>query len=456
MHDFKDQLRGNSVNMLGALTDKLRTTFAKLTGKQKLTEENIAEAVSEVRMALLEADVNYSVSKTLIKRIKEKALGDLVIKAVSPGQQFIKIVHDELVALMGESESTLALSQPLGVIMLCGLQGSGKTTQSAKLAKFLKKTGAAKKPLLAACDLQRPAAVEQLRILGEQIGVPVFMITGEKDPVKVAKAALAHAVKEHHDLLIVDTAGRLHVDDELMQQLEKIKGVLNPDEILFVANAATGQDAVNVASAFNQRIAFTGTILTMLDGNTRGGAAISIREVTGKPLKFEGIGEKLDDLQIFHPASMADRILGMGDTINLVKKAKEHIDEADAKKIEQKLRTASFTYNDYLSQLQMVKKMGSLKSLLGMMPGMSALKTLDFDEKDFFKTESIILSMTFKERDEQCELTVPRRKRIAGGSGTKIEDVNKLVKSFKQAKQFFKNMPNMKTLEKMMGGSQWR
>lgn len=442
--------------MLGALTEKMQGLFSKLTGKRKLTEDNISEAVSEVRLALLEADVNYGVAKTLIKKIKEKALGDTLIKAVSPGQQFIKIVHDELVALMGGGEATLDLQKQPTVIMMCGLQGSGKTTQCAKLVKLLKRKGQCKNPMLVACDLQRPAAVEQLKLLGDQIGVAVFAIPGEKDPVKVAKTALEHAKNHHHDLIVVDTAGRLHIDEELMQQLAKIKEVVQPSEILFVANATTGQDAVNVAAAFNSRVAITGTILTMLDGNARAGAAISIREVTGQPLKFEGIGEKLDDLQPFNPTSMADRILGMGDTINLVRKAQEHIDKEEAQKLEQKIRSATFTYDDYLSQIQMVKKMGSIKGLMSMLPGMGALKDMDWDEKEFFKVEAMMRSMTVAERTEQCELSVPRRKRIARGSGTGIEDINKLVKSFKQAKQFFKNMPNMKQLEKMMGGSLWR
>ncbi len=442
--------------MLGALTTKLQGVFSKLTGKKRLTEENIAEAVNEVRLALLEADVSYSVTKTLVKRVKEKALGEQVLKSVTPGQQFIKIIHDELVALMGGQEESLQLKGEPAVMMLCGLQGSGKTTHCAKLAKYLKKKGEAKHPLLAACDLQRPAAIEQLKTLGQQIGVPVFVLPGEKDPIRVAKEALKQAKENQHDLLIVDTAGRLHIDDELMAQLEKIKEVLKPQEILFVANATTGQDAVNIATEFNKRMAVTGSILTMLDGNTRGGAAISIREVTGKPLKFEGIGERVDDIQVFNPNSMADRILGMGDTINLVKMAQEHLDETEAQKLEQKIRSATFTYEDYLKQIQTVKKMGSIKSLMGMLPGMSQLPTMDFDEKEFFKVEAMILSMTCNERMEKCELITSRRKRIAQGSGTKIEDVNKLVKSFKQAKQFFKNMPNMKQLEKMLGGSLWR
>lgn len=442
--------------MLGLLTDKMQGLISKLAGKTKLTEDNISEAVSEVRLALLEADVNYSVAKNLVKRLKEKAVGDAVIKSVTPGQQFIKVVHDELVALMGGGEALVDVDHKLTIIMLCGLQGSGKTTHCAKLARFLKKNQKCKNPLLAACDLQRPAAIEQLKTLGKQIDVPVFSVAGEQDPVKVAKKALEAALEGQHDLLIVDTAGRLHVDNELMAQLEHVKAVLQPHEILFVANAATGQDAVNVAAEFNKRIAITGSILTMLDGNTRGGAAISIKEVTGQPLKFEGIGEKVDDIQVFNPSSMADRILGMGDTINLVKKAQEHIGEDQAKKLEEKIRTATFSYEDYLSQIQMVKKMGSLKGLLGMLPGMNALKDLPIDDKEFFKIEAIIQSMTPSERAEKCELSVPRRKRIAKGSGTSIEDVNKLAKSFKQAKQFFKNMPNMKQLEKMMGGFKWR
>lgn len=441
--------------MLGYLSEKMQGLAGRLVGKKKLTEENISEAVGEVRMALLEADVNYSVAKKLIKSLKEKALGDEVIKSVTPGQQFIKIVHDELKELMGNQEAKLQLSKNPSVIMMCGLQGSGKTTHVAKLAKFLKKSGECKKPLIAACDLQRPAAVEQLKTLGRQIDVPVFSIEGEKNPVAVAKQAYKHAKDEHFDLLIVDTAGRLHIDDDMMKQLEEVKKAVNPDEILFVANSTTGQDAVNIAAEFNKRIQISGTILTMLDGNTRGGAAISIREVTGKPLLFEGIGEKVDDIQLFNPESMADRILGMGDTINLVKKAQEHMDEDEAKKLEQKIRTATFTYEDYLSQIQMVKKMGSLKGLMSMLPGASSLKGMAIDDKEFFKIEAIIFSMTPAERQCKHELSVPRRKRVARGSGTKLEDVNRLEKSFKQAKKFFKNMPNMKQLQKMMGGSLW-
>jgi len=357
-----------------------------------------------------------------------------------------------LQALMGDGESTLDLDNTPAVMMLCGMQGSGKTTHCAKLAKYLRKEQRCQKPLLAACDLQRPAAVKQLQTLGEQIGVDGYVEEGITDPIRVAKGGLAFARKGGYDLLIVDTAGRLHIDEEMMTQLAAVKKVISPQEVLYVANATTGQDAVKTAKQFDERVSITGTILTMLDGNTRGGAAISIKEVTGKPLKFEGIGEKLDDLQLFHPKSMADRILGMGDTINLVKKAQEHIDEAEAEKMEEKIRKASFTYDDYLKQIQMVKKMGSLKSLLGMLPGMSQLKGIDIDEKEFFKIEAMILSMTPRERQGLNEMVPSRRKRVAQGSGTRIEDVNKLIKSFRQAKQFFKNMPNMKQLENMMGG----
>jgi len=442
--------------MLNALTDQLQGAFSKLKGKKKLTEENITEAVREVRMALLEADVNYGVTKTLVKRIKEKALGEEVLKSVTPGQQFIDCVHQELVRLMGEGEPRLSLSGQPAVILVCGLQGSGKTTFCGKLAKWLKSEKGKKKPLLVACDLQRPAAIDQLHTIGKQAEVDVYSEKGMNDPVGVAKNGLQRAKSEMHDVVIFDTAGRLHIDDALMNQLSTLKEAVKPEEILFVSNATIGQDAVNVAKEFNDRMEMTGTVLTMLDGNTRGGAAISIYEVTGKPLKFEGIGEGVDDLQLFNPQSMADRILGMGDTINLVRKAREHMDEDEAKKLEKKMRKAGFTYLDYLKQIQMVKKMGSLKSLMGMLPGMNKLKELDLDDAHLFKVEAMILSMTGEEREERVELVPSRRRRIARGSGTSMDDVNRLVKSFKQAKQFFKNMPNMKQMEKMMGGASWR
>lgn len=441
--------------MLGALTQKMQGLVARLSGKHKLTEANIAEAASEVRLALLEADVNYGVVKELIREIKQKALGDAVMKSVTPGQQFVKVVYDELVALMGKEEASLDLSAKPTVLMVCGLQGSGKTTQCVKLARYYVKKGLAKRPLLVACDLQRPAAVEQLRILAQQVGISVFSLPGEADPLKVAAEALPVIGSGEHDLVIVDTAGRLHIDEALMEQLEQLQKIFKPHGVLFVASATAGQEAANVAAQFNARVPVSGSILTMLDGNARGGAAISIRHVTGKPLLFEGIGEKVDDLQPFHPASMAHRVLGMGDTINLVKKAQEHITADEIAQIEKKMRTSTFTYGDYLTQIQSIKKMGSVKSLINMLPGMGALKELDIDDKALFKTEAIIQSMTFKERAEECELSPGRRKRISKGSGTSLEDVNKLAKSFKKMKQMFKNLPNMKQLQKMMGGTLW-
>jgi signal recognition particle subunit SRP54 len=442
--------------MFQAVTEKFQKAFSKLFSQKKLTEESIQEACDEVRLALLEADVQYAVVKAFMKRVKEKAVGVDLLQSVDPGQQFIKIVHDELASLMGAEEEGLNFSKKPAVVMLCGLQGSGKTTQAAKLAMHFKKKGTFTSPCLIACDLQRPAAVQQLQTLAHEAQVGFYSNPHTKNPVEVAQAALQEAKRAGWDLLIFDTAGRLHIDQALMQELDQIKKAIQPEEVLFVANAALGQDAVRVAKEFHDQIAITGTIVTMLDGTSRGGAAISIREVTGKPLKFEGIGERLDDLQPFNPVSMADRILGMGDTINLVRKAQEHFKEEEAKEFEQKIRKAAFTYEDYLKQMQTMKKMGSMKKLLGMLPGMSMLKDMDLDDKEFFKAEAIIYSMTKKERQEQCELTIPRRKRIARGSGSSLDDVNRFVKSFSKTKEFFKNTPNMKHLEKMFGGSLWQ
>lgn len=439
--------------MFGTISEKFSDIFASLAGKKKLTEENISDAVREVRLALLDADVNYTVAKNFIKRVKDKALGDEVIKSVTPGQQFIKLIHEELVALMGGGEAVLHLHAKPSVVLLCGLQGAGKTTHAAKLAKFLTKSEYRKKVLLAACDLQRPAAVEQLKILGAQVGAEVFSLEGEKNPIKVAKAALKEAKERGFDVLILDSAGRLHIDDALMQELTEIKAATAPHEVLFVANAATGQDAVTAAAEFNRRLGVTGTILTMLDGDTRAGAAISIHEITGKPLKFEGIGEKLDDLQLFNASSMADRILGMGDTINLVKKAREYISEEEAEKMEEKLRKATFTYDDYLKQMQAVRKMGSLKGLMKMIPGAAKFADLDKSEKEFYKMEAIILAMTPRERDDKDELTLSRVKRIARGSGTDVQDVNKLKKTFRESKKFFKSAPSKKMMDKFLDGS---
>ncbi|MDB6081148.1 MAG: ffh [Chlamydiia bacterium] len=442
--------------MFGQLTEKFHSIFSTLFSQKTLTSDNIQDAVNEVRLALLEADVQYSVVKTFIKKVKEKAEGEDLLKNVKPGEQFAKIVHDELVLLMGGDEEGLHFKKKPAIIMLSGLQGSGKTTSAVKLARYLKKKGSYIKPCVVACDLQRPAAVEQLKVLAGQAEIDCYSIPGSSSPIEVAQAAINEAKEKSWDLLIFDTAGRLHIDTALMDELVAIKKIIAPEEVLFVANAATGQDAVKSATAFNEKVAITGTILTMLDGTSRGGAAISIREVTGKPLKFEGVGERLDDFQLFNPTSMADRILGMGDTINLVRKAQEHIVEEDAAKLEEKMRKATFNFDDYLTHTRTLKKMGSMKGLLGMLPGMSKLKEMDFDENELFKLEAIIHSMTPKERAEKIELTMSRRKRIARGSGRTLDEVNKMLKSFKQTKEFFKNVPNMKQLQKMIGGFLWR
>jgi signal recognition particle subunit SRP54 len=374
---------------------------------------------------------------------------------VEPGEQFIKVVHDELVLLMGGSLESDEVAFPLKfqgaptVILMCGLQGSGKTTQTAKLAAYFQKKEFRKKVLVAACDLQRPAAVEQLKKLCEPAEIPVFALEGETNPVRVAKEALQKAKKEQFDVLIVDTAGRLHIDEELMQQLEELKAAIEPHEVLFVASSATGQDAVKTAAEFDKRVAMTGTILTMLDGSARAGAAISIREVTQKPLMFEGIGEKIGDLQPFNPHSMADRILGMGDIVNLVRKAQEEMEETEVEKLEKKMRKAAFTYDDYLTQMGMMKKMGPLKGLLQMLPGAANFPDLDKSADEFKKIESIIFSMTPDERRERVEMLPSRRWRIAKGSGTSVDDVNRLVKNFKKMKDFCKNLPNKKQLEKL-------
>ena len=442
--------------MFGALTQKLQGLFSSLSGKKTLTEDNIAEAVVDVRLALLDADVNYAVVSNFVKRVKEKALGDPVLKSVRPGEQFIKLVHDELIALMGGQEEPLDLNGKLSVILLCGLQGSGKTTTCAKLAAYIRAHEKHKKILIAACDLQRPAAVEQLKTLGASIQVPVFSMEGATDALHTAKKALEKAHAEQFDVLIVDTAGRLHVDETLMKELVSLRTLLTPREVLFVANATTGQDAVRTAAEFDQSVQITGTILTMLDGNARAGAAISIREVTQKPLKFEGVGEKIGDLQLFNPRSMADRILGMGDVINLVKKAEQHFDEKESAQMEEKLRKASFTYRDYLKQMGMVKKMGSFKSLLKMIPGLGDLKDIDFSEKQFSQMEAIILSMTPDERDEKEELIPGRRRRIAKGSGVHVDEVNRMVKGFKRVKQQMSDMKGLAGIKNQMKGNKWR
>jgi signal recognition particle subunit SRP54 len=426
--------------MFGSLTEKFQEVAKKLSFTKTLTETNIGEAVRDARLALLDADVNYTIVSQFIKRVKEKALGVDKIKGANAGDQFIAIVHEELVQLMGREEAHLHLKKDPSKILLCGLQGSGKTTHSAKIAFWLKKNNH-KSPLLVALDLQRPAAIEQLKILGAKIEVPVFSIEGATDPVKVAKEALK---EDKYDVLIFDTAGRLHVDEELMEQLEKIKKLVDPEETLFVANAASGQDAVKTAKLFEERIGITGSILTMLDGTTRAGAAVSIREITGKPLLFEGVGEKIEDIQVFNPHSMADRILGMGDVINLVKKAEAQFSEEENAKLEKKLQNATFTFGDYLKQMAGIKKMGPLKGLLKMIPGIGDAINLDDSEREFTKMEAMILSMTKAERGGLVEITPPRRRRIAKGSGTTTEDINRLVKGFKQIKKMAKDLPGLK------------
>lgn len=442
--------------MFETVTDKFRALFSKLTGQKTISEDNVADALAEVRLALLEADVQYSVVKHFIKRVKERAIGEAVIKSVTPGQQFIKIVHDELVNLMGKDEATLELPRRPATIFLCGLQGSGKTTHTVKIAHFLQKRKGFRMPAVVACDLQRPAAKEQLKTLADRAGVACYIHPTAQDPVEVAQEALKEQACQGWDLVLFDTAGRLHIDATLMEELACLKKLVNPDEVLLVANGATGQDAVKTATAFNEQLGISGIVLTMLDGTSRGGAAISMVEVTGRAVKFEGIGEKLEDLQIFNPVSMADRILGMGDTINLVRKAEEVIQEDDAKEMERKLRTASFTFEDFLKQSRMMKKMGSLKSLFGMIPGLGSLKDVDINDNRLFALEAIVLSMTFEERQGKCEMNMSRRKRIARGSGVHIDEVNKFIKSFKDMKNFLKNMPSMKKLEQVMGGGLWR
>lgn len=433
--------------MFGQLTEKFQGLFDKFKTNKTFTEDNIKEAVREVRLALLDADVNFKVASSFIKRIKEKVIGTEADKKIKTGDAFIDIVHKELIELMGGDETLLEFKKKQTKVMLCGLQGSGKTTTCGKLSKFIQEEHK-KSVSMVALDLKRPAAVKQLQILGEEVGSEVFALDGEEDPCKVAKEALSL----QSDVVIYDTAGRLSLDDELMEELSKLTEILKPDYILFVANCGTGQQAVNVAKAFDEKIALTGSILTMLDGSARAGAAISIREVTKKPLYFEGVGEKSGDFQVFNPKSMADRILGMGDVINLVKKMKKEISEEESKEMEKKLLKASFTYDDLLKQMKMFKKMGSLKGIFKMMPG--APKDLDLSEGEaqMKSTEAIIYSMTLKERAGLVELTMNRKKRIAKGAGISLGDVNKLVKKFKQMKQMAKHLPQMqKNFSAMQG-----
>lgn len=433
-----------------SLSEKLQNALGKLKGKGKLSEKDVDTAMREVRLALLEADVNFKVVKDFIKNVKERAIGSEVMESLTPGQQVIKIVYEELTKLMGEKETKINFSpSPPTVVLMCGLQGAGKTTTSGKLAFNLKKQN--KRPLLVACDIYRPAAIKQLEVVGEKVGVPVFTMGSKVNPVDIAKAALEHGKKHGNDVIIIDTAGRLHIDEELMDEIENIHTVVKPQEVLLVLDAMTGQDAVNVAEAFNARLGITGVILTKLDGDARGGAALSIRAVTQKPIKFVGMGEKLDQLEPFHPDRMASRILGMGDVISLIEKAQASIDAKKALELEKKIRTQQFTLEDFLDQLEQMKSLGPLEQIIGMLPGLNskALKGLDVSEKEIVKIQAIIQSMTKKERENPDIIDSSRRKRIALGSGTTVQDVNKLLKQFKETKKMMKKFTDMeKSLKK--------
>lgn len=426
------------------LSSKLQETFKKLKGKGRLNEKDVKEAMREVKLALLEADVNYKVVKDLINSISARAIGSDVMESLTPGQHVVKIVHEELISLMGNSESKLNISPaPPTIIMFVGLQGAGKTTMVGKLALHLKKQG--RKPLLVAGDIYRPAAIKQIQVLGAQIDVPVFSLGDKVSPVDIAKAAVENAKKLGKDYVIIDTAGRLHIDETLMQELMDVKSEVKPNEIMLVVDAMTGQDAVNVAEQFNKDLDITGVILTKYDGDTRGGAALSIRAVTGKPIKFIGTGEKLSDLEVFHPDRVASRILGMGDVLSLIEKAQEAIDEKSAMEMQQKIMTQQFTLDDFLNQMQQVKKMGSMKDILKMIPGMdsSKLGEVDLDGKELSHTEAIIKSMTAKERTKPEIINASRKKRIANGSGTTIQEVNKLLSGFEQSKKMMKQFAGM-------------
>ncbi|WP_096154663.1 MULTISPECIES: signal recognition particle protein [Bacillus] len=437
------------------LADRLQNTIQKIRGKGKVTEQDVKEMMREVRLALLEADVNFKVVKDFVKRVSERAVGQEVMKSLTPGQQVIKVVKEELTNLMGGEQSKIAVSnRPPTVIMMVGLQGAGKTTTTGKLANLLRKKNN-KKPMLVAADIYRPAAIKQLETLGKQLNMPVFSLGDQVSPVEIAKKAIEKAKEEHHDYVLIDTAGRLHVDEALMDELKQVKEISKPDEIFLVVDAMTGQDAVNVAESFNEQLGLTGVVLTKLDGDTRGGAALSVKAVTNTPIKFVGLGEKLDAIEPFHPERMASRILGMGDVLTLIEKAQDNVDEEKAKELEQKLRTASFTFDDFLEQLGQVRKMGPLDEILGMIPGankMKGLKNVQVDDKQIGHVEAIIRSMTKKEKEQPDIINASRKKRIAKGSGRPIQEVNRLLKQFEEMKKMMKQMTSMTKGKGKKGG----
>ena len=434
------------------LSSRLQEITRKIRGKARITESDLKEMLREVKLALLEADVNYKIVKEFTETIREKALGQDVLKSLTPGQQVIKIVKDELVELLGGTESRVNFSpNPPTVIMLVGLQGSGKTTTAGKLANLFRKQG--KKPLLVACDIYRPAAIQQLQVVGKQLNIPVYSNENSKDVVHIAKQAMSVAMSKMNDVVILDTAGRLHIDEALMDELKNVKAGVKPHEILLVVDAMTGQDAVNVAEKFNEALGIDGVVLTKLDGDTRGGSALSVKKITGKPIKFAATGEKLSDIEVFHPDRMASRILGMGDILSVIEKAEEAFDAEEAEKLEKQLRKKGFDLDDYLAQIRQIKKMGSFSSLLKMIPGMNQLKDVKIDDKEFVKIEAIICSMTTAEKRDVRILNGSRRQRIARGSGTSVQEINKFIKSFEMTQKMMKQMKSNKGgLKKMMKG----
>jgi signal recognition particle subunit SRP54 len=439
--------------MFDALSSKLQQAFRNLRGLGKITESNVADSLREVRLALLDADVNFKVARDFIERVRVKSLGQEVVQSIQPGQQIIKILHDELVELLGAAHAGLTLSRHPSSILLVGLHGSGKTTSAGKLARLLQRQG--RQPLLVAADVYRPAAMEQLEKLGQQLGLPVFVQRGEPDVLRIARGALEHAQATNRNILIFDTAGRLQIDEPLVQELVRLRDLIKPDEILLVLDAATGQEAVNVATHFDQALGITGSILTKLDGDARGGAALSLKAVTNRPIKFAGVGEKLEEFEPFHPERMASRILGMGDVVSLVEKAAEAVDEVEARKLEEKMRKGQFTLEDFLDQLRQMKKLGPLESIIGMLPGGSeALKQTDVNqqEREFRRMEGIICAMTFKERRTPQILNARRRLRIAKGSGVAVSDVNSLLNKFGQMQQMMKKFGKFQRLMARMGG----